>query len=137
MIQTNKEEENKKQEQIEKDLKILKETKRLKAAFKNIPPDKKKCIEKLFDKAAFMAITLEDLQNIIKRDGYTNEYQNGQNQFGTKKSPEIEIYNTMVKNYSTVMRDLVTLLPNKEKDIEDDEVLSFIKNQPSISKGEK
>ncbi len=133
----NKEYEKQKIQIIEKDLRIKKETKRLKSAFKLIPANEKKCVEGLFDKAAFMAISLEDLQSIINNNGYVDEYQNGQNQFGTKKSAEVDIYNTMVKNYTTVIKNLVDLLPNHEKDIENDEVLKFIKNPLPIPKGTK
>ncbi len=84
-----------------------------------------------------MAVSLEDLQSIINNNGYVDEYQNGQNQFGTKKSAEVDIYNTMVKNYTTVIKNLVDLLPNHEKDIENDEVLKFIKNPLPIPKGTK
>ena len=61
--------------------------------------------------AAFMSVTLQLLQTEINKNGAVSEYKNGENQFGTKKSPEVEIYNTMIKNYSAVMKQLTDLLP--------------------------
>ena len=58
-----------------------------------------------------MAVTLEDLRDSINENGCVSEYQNGENQHGTKKSPEVEVYNTMIKNYTTVIKTLCDLLP--------------------------
>ena len=58
-----------------------------------------------------MTVTLEDLQETINREGAVSEYQNGENQWGTKKSPEVEIYNTMIKNHMTIIKQLSDLLP--------------------------
>jgi hypothetical protein len=65
----------------------------------------------LIKNAAFMTITLEDLQAVINEHGAVSQYKNGENQFGTKKSPEVEIYNTMIKNYSSIIKQLTDLLP--------------------------
>ena len=76
---------------------IKREREKLAEVFAKMDENKRKTAEKLMDNAAFMAVTLE--------------YQNGENQFGTKKSPEVEVYNTMIKNYTTVIKTLCDLLP--------------------------
>ena len=48
-------------------------------------------------------------------DGYTSEYQNGKEQYGTKKSPEVEIHIAMTKNYATVMKQLTDLIPQEKR----------------------
>jgi hypothetical protein len=97
--------------QMPKDERIAKETARLRRLFKNIPKDTLRIVESLIQNAAFMAVTLADLQATINRDGLVSEYQNGENQYGTKKSPEADIYNTMIKNHASVLRQLTDLLP--------------------------
>ena len=82
----------------EKNRRIKTEIAKLKSIFKAIEKDKIKLVEKLINNAAFMAVTLELLQEDININGCISDYQNGANQWGTKKSPEIEIYNTMIKN---------------------------------------
>ncbi len=103
---------------IEKDKKIKAEIKRLSSILKNIDQDKKKGAKSLIENAAFMSITLKELQETINIKGVVSEYQNGANQWGSKKSPEIEIYNTMVKNHMAIMRQLIELTPknNDEND---------------------
>ena len=90
---------------------IDKELKKLKRIFTKIDAKVKKAVENLMYNAAFMSVTLQLLQTEINKNGAVSEYKNGENQFGTKKSPEVEIYNTMIKNYSAVMKQLTDLLP--------------------------
>ena len=75
----------------------------------------KKVVASLIDNAAFMIVTLEELQDEINSNGVVDKYQNGENQWGTKKSPEVEVYNTMIKNYATVMKQLADLVPKELK----------------------
>lgn len=102
-----------------------KELNKLKKIFKDIEPSKQKTVEKLISNAAFMAESLDDLQEIIREKGFTEEYHNGANQSGIKKCSEVEIYNTMIKNYSSVIKQLVDLLPNGAGS-GGDELLDFI-----------
>lgn len=102
-----------------------KELNKLKKIFKEIEPGKRQTVEKLIANAAFMAESLDELQETIREKGFVEEYQNGANQHGIKKSSEVEIYNTMIKNYSSIIRQLVDLLPNESK-TSGDELLDFI-----------
>lgn len=105
--------------------KILTELDKLRDIFKDIDEDKRGIVDRLIENAAFMSEELTKLQEYIREHGCTEEYQNGANQFGKKKSSEVDVYNTMIKNYSSVIRQLIDLLPTKSK--EADELLSFIK----------
>ncbi|AFQ46273.1 hypothetical protein [Desulfosporosinus meridiei] len=96
---------------LSKEERIKKEIQRLKRLFKNMPKDTMNRVLSLITNAAFMTITLEDLQETINREGTVSEYQNGENQHGTKKSPEVEIYNTMVKNHMSIIKQLTDLTP--------------------------
>lgn len=91
---------------------IKSENRRLTAIFKNLPEDSKKFARELIANAAFMAVTLRDLQEQIIILGYSEEYQNGENQSGLKKRPEVEIYNTMIKNFNATMKQLYDMLPD-------------------------
>jgi hypothetical protein len=98
-------------ETLTKEQRISKEMSRLKKLFSNIPKNIMNSFLALIRNAAFMTVTLEDLQDKINESGAVSEYQNGENQWGTKKSPEVEIYNTMIKNLSTVIKQLAELVP--------------------------
>jgi len=106
---------------------INKEKRRLSSIFTKIDAKAKKAVQSLIENAAFMAVTLQDLQQTINEKGAVSEYQNGENQWGTKKSPEVEIYNTMIKNYSSVIKQLTDLLPKGNGDSENDELIKYLK----------
>lgn len=115
---------------LTKDERVKKEIRRLNKIYKELDPDSKKAVKSLIENAAFMAITLEDLQATINREGVISEYQNGANQWGTKKSPEVEIYNTMIKNHMAIMKQLTDLLPKDvEVVLEDDGFEDFINSR--------
>ena len=63
--------------ELTKDQKIKKEISRLKRVFRDLDKNKLQTVESLIRNAAFMAVSLEDLQEIINEEGYTVEYQNG------------------------------------------------------------
>lgn len=69
----------------------------------------------LIQNAAFMSITLEELQDTINENGCISEYQNGENQFGTKKSPEIDIHIAMTRNHAAIIKQLSDLVPPEKK----------------------
>jgi hypothetical protein len=84
---------------------------RLKRVFKDLDENKKKLVTPLIEKAAFMGVELDDLQSVIEQEGWTSEYKNGANQYGTKKSPEAETYIALSKNYAAVIKQLTELVP--------------------------
>ncbi len=92
--------------ELTKDEKIKKEKGKLLKLLKNLDKNVLASIQGLIDNAAFMRIALADLQEAIKEKGYVSTYQNSATQWGTKKSPEVEMYLNMVKSYSTVIRQL-------------------------------
>ena len=112
---------------IDKEKKIKNEEKNFKSFFKKLDKNKLKLIENLIKKASFMEVTLTDLQNTMNVDGVVSEYMNGANQFGTKTSPEVEVYNTMLKNYTVVIKQLCEFLPdnNNKDNNEGNKLLSF------------
>lgn len=105
---------------IEKDKKIKSEIKRLTTILKELDKNTIKGVKSLIDNAAFMSVTLSELQDTINKDGPVCEYKNGENQYGTKKSPEVDIYNTMVKNHMAIMKQLNELLPKGSGGEKDD-----------------
>jgi hypothetical protein len=111
---------------IEKEKRIKREMTRLNSLLKNLDPKKKRAVSSLIKNAAFMAVTLEDLQEEINKNGVTEQYQNGANQYGVKKSSAVEVYNTMIKNHVQVMKQLTDLLPKEQPKEEDDGFEDFV-----------
>ena len=98
-----------------KEQRIKSEKSRLKRIFKDLDENKKNLVTPLIEKAAFMSVELDDLQEIIEQDGWTSEYKNGENQYGTKKSPEADTYIALSKNYAAVIKQLTDLAAKRKK----------------------
>lgn len=98
---------------MEKDEIIKSEKTKLNGIYLKLEANTKKSVSSLIDEAAFMAASLYQLRIIINKKGYTEEYQNGENQKGIKKCSEVEIYINLSKNYMSIMKQLTDLLPKE------------------------
>lgn len=92
-----------------------KEIARLKRVFKDLDKNKLQTVESLIKNAAFMAVSLEELQEIINAEGYVVEYQNGENQKGTKQSDAVKTHIAMTKNHAAIIKQLTDLVPPEKK----------------------
>ena len=111
---------------ITTDTRIKRERERLLEIFSELDEKRRNTAVSLIENAAFMTVTLEELRKTISENGVVSEYQNGENQFGTKKSPEVEVYNTMIKNFTTIIKTLCDMLP--EESTAASELLDFRQN---------
>ena len=105
--------EEKKYIEKEKQKRIKIEIKRLESIYKDLSKNTKKLVKTLIETAAFLSVSLEDLQNHINLEGVICTYQNGENQWGTKKSPEVEVHLSMTKNLTQIMKQLTDLIPKE------------------------
>ena len=107
---------------LTKEEKIKREFSRLKRIFKDLDKNKLQTVESLIKNAAFMAVSLEELQEIINEEGYTVEYQNGANQSGTKQSDAVKTHIAMTKNHAAIIKQLCDLVPPEKRGEEIDAV---------------
>lgn len=83
---------------------------RLMALFKKAPKEKLALARKLISRAAFLAVIIDELEKDIVKNGYEDEYQNGEFQKGKKKSAAAELHVTYTKNLLAVMKQLNDML---------------------------
>ena len=69
----------------------------------------------LLDKILFYEEELKKLQKQIPEVGWTEEYRNGANQHGLKKSAVADSYNNAMKIYITALEKLNKLLSTESK----------------------
>lgn len=94
-----------------KEQRIKSEKNKLKKLCKDLPANKQAIALPLVEQAAFMRVTLDDLQEEINAAGCVEEYQNGRNQSGYKVTAALQAYNSTVKNYAGVCERLDRILP--------------------------
>ena len=98
-----------------KEEKVKKEIRRLRKVFTALDKNKLAIAESLIEVAAFMRISLDEIQSDINKKGYTEKYQNGANQSGVKQSSSVEIHISMTRNLATIMKQLVDLAPPEQR----------------------
>lgn len=100
----------------EKETRIRKETKRLKAIFDGLEPNKLKAVDALIARAAFITVSLQDLEAELNETGWTETYTNGRNQEGVKKAAAAEAHISLTKNLNAIMKQLLELVPPAQKE---------------------
>lgn len=92
-------------------------------------------IGRLIERAAFMKVTLEDIEADINKNGYTEMFTQSENaEPYERRRPCVETYNTMIKNYTSVCKQLQEFLPKTEikKDSGTDEFTNFLNKRKAI-----
>ncbi len=100
---------------LEKEKEIKKEKARLKRQFSKIDKAKKNLVDTTIEDVAFMTVVMRELRDKIVRDGTTATYKNGANQYGTKQSPDAQLYLQMSQKQTAAMKILIDCLPKMEK----------------------
>ena len=115
---------------LEKQKQIKKEVSRLRNLFKVIDENKKKLVIALIDVVAFLTVTMQDLRESIIREGTTVEYKNGENQYGTKQSPDAQLYLAMSQKQAQAMKILLDCMPKNDRPpAEGDELAAFLRGR--------
>lgn len=85
----------------------------LRKVFEAINDEKSKLALSLLDKAEFLEETLQELKARVKLDGVVTEMCQGDYTI-ERENPALKSYNTTVKNYTSVIKQLNDMLPTKE-----------------------
>lgn len=104
--------------------KINKEAKRLREIFDDVDEEMKEVAEGLILEVSFMRVTLENLKQDINKNGAVDEMPQGEYSI-LRQSPSVQIYNTMIKNYSKLLNDLIAMLPEDKASEVDEEFENF------------
>ena len=112
---------------------IKKEKLRLTRIYKEIPANRKNTIPGLIERAAFMRIKLDELENDLNSKGFTEPFSQGDQEPYDRKRPTADIYNSMNTSYQKIIKQLTDLLPKEEKiKAETDEFDSFIDGREDV-----
>ena len=90
---------------------IKKEKTRLFEIFKDLESNKLKTCTALIDRAAFITISLEDLEAQLNETGWVESYMNGENQYGMKKAAAADVHISLTKNLNAIVKQLLELVP--------------------------
>ena len=83
----------------------------LEEVFADLSDEQKKIAGDLIAQAAFLSVTLEDLNEQISAEGCVESYTNGKNQGGRKISSAAKAYTNLIGKYSAITSKLLQLAP--------------------------
>lgn len=106
-----------------------KELNKLKNMYKNMPKDKLKINEDLMKRAVFMQEKLAEMEQRIDSDGLLVTMSQG-NYSIDRAHPLISQYNAMVKNYTTIIKQLNEVVPAADADRAGEALLQFAIKKP-------
>lgn len=96
----------------------------LKDTFEQLDDNKSKLALSLLDKAEFLEETLSKLQKKVNDDGVVTTMCQGSYEI-ERENPALKSYNTTVKNYTSIIKQVNDMLPNNENPNKDDGFESF------------
>lgn len=120
-------------EDLTKVERIKKEERRLRRIYKKIDKDNKAIIDGLIQRAAYMRVTLEDWEDDIDENGYVEMFtQSEKTDPYERERPVARLYNTMNKNYQSIIKQLSDLVPKQETPQKDDGFDAFVSGREDV-----
>lgn len=100
---------------------IKKEVTRLNKIFSAKSEEEKQYLQSLIKRAAFMRCQLEDMEKDLNTKGFTEMFTQSPNAPSySRERPIARMYNSLNKNYQTIMKQLADFVDRSEKPPEDD-----------------
>lgn len=90
-----------------------KEEKRLEKVFSELEDGRKAATQGLIQRAAFMRVSLVDLEADLQENGFTELFSQGDQEPYQRERPSARIYATMNSNYQKIIKQLTDLLPKE------------------------
>ena len=101
-----------------------KELAKITKIYKNLPKDKLEIAKKLIARAAYMLVSLEDMEKKISEEGLVVKMPQGSYEI-ERAHPLLQPYNAMVKNYNATIKQLDDFLPSTETETAGQALMMF------------
>lgn len=108
---------------------IRKEKNRLLRLFQAVDEEKVKVVGGLIERAAFLRIHLDELEDDLNGNGWTEWFSQGDQDPYKRSRPEAEQYHKLNANYQKIVKQLTDLLPKAERPAQDDGFEGFVRGR--------
>ena len=113
--------------ELGKDERIKREIKRVNDIYREISEKERAAIEGLIRRAAFMRVTLEDMEADLDENGFTELFTQSKDvEPYERERPIARLYNTMNKNYQGIMKQLTEFVVKEPPKEPEDEFEAFV-----------
>ncbi|WP_017548651.1 hypothetical protein [Salinicoccus carnicancri] len=97
-----------------KEQRIRTEYNRIKKSYKPLPKETLNVVEGLMRRAAFMRVSLEDMEEDLMENGSVELFSQSESQKPYERQrPMAQLYNSMNANYQKIIRELSSHLPKE------------------------
>ena len=93
---------------------INKKVKELSKHIDKLDETKQNVAKDIIDNLAFQMCALSELRELIVEGGFTEMYQNGANQYGTKQASNVATYNKLMVTYNQTTKLFVSLFAKED-----------------------
>lgn len=90
---------------------IKRERTRMAKIFCDLDKNKLEIADSLISRAAFLTVSIDELEKKINEEGWTEEYQNGSSQKGVKRSAAADAHIALTKNLTAITKQLLEIVP--------------------------
>lgn len=114
---------------------IKREKSRITKIYKDMEPAKKGIAAGLIERAAFMRVQLEDLEQDLNENGWTEKFRQGNQEPYDRARPAGQTYNSLNANYQKIIKQLDAMLPRSQPaqlKKEDDGFDSFVNGRDEV-----
>lgn len=112
---------------ITKETRIQEEEERLRQSYTELSKDKSMVADGLIRRASYMRITLEDMEKDLDEGGFVELFsQSDKQEPYERERPVARLYNTINKNYQSIIKQLSDLLPKEVIKEQDDGFDAFL-----------
>lgn len=116
-----------------KESRIKAEKARLETLYDDLPESRHKVAAGLIDRASFMRVELEDLEEDLRKNGWTELFSQGNQEPYPRARPQGQSYNTMNANYLKIIQKLDAMLPKERGGGEEnDEFDAFVNGRGEL-----
>lgn len=117
-------EEKEIKEETKAEKKIKTEERKIKGFFKNLDNEKLKFLESAIHQLAVLQVTLERLAEEINKGDVLENFEQGSQKF-KRENPALKSYNTTIKSYTLLHKQLVDMLPDTDAKKAGEALLNF------------
>ena len=118
----------KKSAKVTKDDRIKAYAKKLRRLIRDVPAERASLAGKIIEEIAFQTATLEDLRDVINREGVITEVTNGNGITFMGESPESKAYNVLIKNYNATVTALSKIVQIDTASGAEPEIMKYLQN---------
>ena len=120
-------------ENLSVDERVKKAERKIKTFFKNIDDEKKRFISDPIHQLATTQILLERLSEELEKGDVIEVFEQGKQRL-RRENPALKSYNTTIKSYTALFKQLLDLLPNTEAEKAGQALMMFAAKAPAGKK---